>query len=183
MLIELLEERPSLQDAFKDTAYKEIADIFGCNITLIKGKINELRAQYEREMTKVNKMKRGKSTDKLYVGNWAHYQSLAFLQPVMKSSSGKNTLKQSNEDLDEIQCIEVKAYSGSKKKSLGEKKIGLLTKCTTTNSTLIESQGIKRSAFATYVEEKLADLNKRQRTTAGKRINDALFELEMSVGN
>ena len=80
---------------------------------------------------------------------------------------------------------EVKAYSGSKKKSLTEKKIELLTKCTDaiTNSTLIESQGIKCYAFATYVEEKLSGLNKHQRTIAEKRINDFLFELEMSVGN
>ena len=63
-------------------------------------------------MAKKNKMKSGQSTDELYVNNWAHYQSLAFLQPVMTSSSSKNTLKQPNEDLDEIQCTEVKAYSG-----------------------------------------------------------------------
>ena len=77
----------------------------------------------------------------------------------------------------------MKAYSGSKKKSLAEKKIELLTKCTgaTTNSTLIESQGIKRSAFATYVEEKLSGPNKLQRTIGEKRTNDVLFE--MSVGN
>ena len=40
MLTELLEERPSLQDVLnkdyakrdvKDTPYKEIADVFGCN--------------------------------------------------------------------------------------------------------------------------------------------------------
>ena len=136
-------------------------------------------------MAKKNKMKSGQSTDELYVNNWAHYQNLAFLQPVMTSSSSKNTLKQSNEDLDEIQCTEVEAYSGSKKKLLAEKKVELLTKCTDakTNSTLIESQGIKRSAFATYVEGKLSGLNKRQRTIAEKIINDVVFELEMSVGN
>ena len=49
MLIELLEESPSLWDIFskyysklevKDATYKEMADVFGCNITSIKGKIN-----------------------------------------------------------------------------------------------------------------------------------------------
>ena len=49
MLIELLEERRSLYDVFnkdyskrdiKNTAYKEITDVFGCNITSIKDKIN-----------------------------------------------------------------------------------------------------------------------------------------------
>ena len=126
-LIELLEERPILWDVFekdyserdvKDTACKEIADVFGSNITSIKSKINGLRAQYGREMAKVNKMKSEQSTDELYVSNWVHYQCLTFLQPVMKSSSSKSTLKQSNEDLDEIECTEAKAYSGSKKKSL-----------------------------------------------------------------
>ena len=109
--------------------------------------------------------------------------SKMFLPPVMKSSSSKNTLKQSNEDLDQIKCTEVKAYSGSKKNLLAEKKIKLLTKCTysITNSTLIESQGLKHPASATYVEENLSGLNKRQRTIAKKRINDILFELEMYI--
>ena len=107
-------------------------------------------------MAKVNKMKSGQSTHDLYMNNWAHDQILTFLQPEMKSSSSKNTLKQSNEDEDDIQCTELKAYSGSKKKSLAEKKIELLTKCTDAikNSTLIKSQGIKCSAFTAYVEKK-----------------------------
>ena len=50
---EPLEEIPSPWDVFnknyskhdvKDIAYKEIVDVFGCNITSIKGKINGLRA-------------------------------------------------------------------------------------------------------------------------------------------
>ena len=87
----------------------------------------------------------------------------------MKSSSSKNTLKQSNEDLDEIECTEIKTYSESKKKPLTEKKIELLIEVCSdaiADSTLIESPGIKRSAFATYVEEKLSGLNKRQGTIA-----------------
>ena len=127
MLIELLKERPSLWDVFnkdyskcdiKNTAYKEIAEVFGCNMTSIKDNINGLRAQYGREMVKENTRKSEESTGELYVSNWTHYQSLAFLQPVMKSSSSKNTLKQSNKDVDETECTEVKTYSGSKKKSL-----------------------------------------------------------------
>ena len=69
-------------------------------------------------MMKENTRKSEESTGELYVSNWTYYQSLAFLQPVMKSSSSKNTLKQSNKDVDEIECTEVKTYSGSKKKSL-----------------------------------------------------------------
>ena len=88
ILIHLLGERPSLWDLFKkdcskrdvnDAAYKEAADIFGCNITSIKGKINGLRAQYGRERVKVNQTKSGQSADELYMNNWAHYQSLSFL--------------------------------------------------------------------------------------------------------
>ena len=93
--------------------------------------------------------------------------------------SSKNTLKESNEDLDEIESTEVKAYSGSKKTS-AEKKIELLTKGTTNdiNFTLTESPGIQCSTFTTYVEEKLSGLNKHQRTIAKKRIN-VLFELKV----
>ena len=119
-----------LQNVMLKIQHKEITDIFGCNISSIKGKFNGLRVQYGREMAKVNKMKSGQSRDDLYVSNWAHYQILTFLQPEMKSSNSKNTLKQSNEDQDEIECTKVKAYSASKKKSLAEKKIELLTKCT-----------------------------------------------------
>ena len=81
----------------------------------------------------------------------------------------------------QIECTVIKAYLGSKKKSLAKRKMELLTKCTDiiANSTLIEPQGTKRSAFANYVEEKLSSLNKRQKTIAEKRINDVSFELEM----
>ena len=67
MPTEFLEERPNLWNVFnkdyskrdvKDTGYKEIADVFRCSITSIKGKINGLRAQYGREMAKMNKTKR-----------------------------------------------------------------------------------------------------------------------------
>ena len=87
MLTELLEERPSFWDVFnkdyskrdvKDAVCKEKAGVFGCNVTSIKGKINGLRAQYGREMAKVNKTTSGQSTGELYVRNWAHYQSLSF---------------------------------------------------------------------------------------------------------
>ena len=87
MLTELLEERPGLWDVFnknfskrdvKDTAYKEVAGVFGCNISSIKDKIKRLKAQYGGEMAKVNKTKSGQSTGELSVSNLVHYQSLAF---------------------------------------------------------------------------------------------------------
>ena len=77
----------------KDTEYKEIAGVFRSNITLINGKTNGLRAQYGRDVAKMNKTKSGQSTDEVYMSIWVHFQSLVFSQPVMKSTSSKNTLK------------------------------------------------------------------------------------------
>ena len=93
--------------------------------------------------------------------------------------------KQSNKFLDKIECTEVKIIGDQRKNSIVETKIKLLAKCTNAikNSALTESQGIRHSSFATYVEEKFSSLNKRQITIAEKRINDVLFELEMPVGN
>ena len=100
----------------------------------------------------------------------------------MKSSSSKCTLNPSKGDLDEVECTEVKAYSGSKKKPSAKKK-----KCThaITNSTLIESQEIKRSEFATYVEEKLSSFDKRQRKEdqwcSVFSFSTAIFQLLQSI--
>ena len=77
----------------KDTEYKEIAGVFRSNITSINGKTNGLRAQYGRDVAKMNKTKSGQSTDEVYMSIWVHFQSLVFSQPVMKSTSSKNTLK------------------------------------------------------------------------------------------
>ena len=77
----------------KDTEYKEIAGVFRSNITSINGKTNGLRAQYGRDVAKMNKTKSGQSTDEIYMNIWVHLQSLVFSQPVMKSTSSKNTLK------------------------------------------------------------------------------------------
>ena len=77
----------------KDTEYKEIAGVFRSNITSINGKTNGLRAQYGRDVAKMNKTKSGQSKDEIYMNIWVHLQSLVFSQPVMKSTSSKNTLK------------------------------------------------------------------------------------------
>ena len=64
LLIDLLEERPSLWDMFdseytkrevREVAYKEIAEKLGENWTLseIKSKINNSRAQLGRELKKI----------------------------------------------------------------------------------------------------------------------------------
>ena len=77
----------------KDTEYKEIAGVFRSNITSINGKTIGLRAQYGRDVAKMNKTKSGQSTDDVYMSIWVHFQSLVFSQPVMKSTSSKNILK------------------------------------------------------------------------------------------
>ena len=70
LLIDLLEEGPSLWDMFdseytkrevRELAYKEIAEKLGENWTLseIKSKINNLRAQLGREIKKTKKTKIG----------------------------------------------------------------------------------------------------------------------------
>ena len=41
-----------LQNVMLKIQHKEITDIFGCNISSIKGKFNGLRVQYGREMAK-----------------------------------------------------------------------------------------------------------------------------------
>ena len=100
----------------------------------------------------------------------------------MKSSSSKSTLKPSKGDLDEVECTEVKAYSGSKKKSSAKKKKSTHA---ITNSTLIESQEIKCSVFATYIEEKLSSFDKRQRKEdqwcSVFSFSTAIFQLLQSI--
>ena len=76
--------------------------------------------------------------------------------------------------------------SANKRKSIAEKKLELLSKCTdaiTTNAKSSKAIEIapKRSAFGMYIEERLSQLGKRGRRIAEKRINDVLFEIEMAV--
>ena len=78
LLIDLLEERLSLWDMFdseytkrkvRDVAYKEIVEKLGENWTssVIKSKINNLRAQLGRELKKTKKIKSGQSRDEVYM--------------------------------------------------------------------------------------------------------------------
>ena len=182
LLIDMLEEKPCLWDVFdkeytkrdvKEIAYTEIASSLDTNIESIKAKINGLRAQLGREVAKVNKTKRGQSTDELYTSNWIHYDRLSFLLPLIKSKS-RDTLKRKNEE--ENEEVEETRFStpGLKKKTIAERKIELLSKCTEA----ITKKPVE-SAFALYVDEKLSQLGKRDRRIAEKRISDVLFEVEM----
>ena len=109
----------------------------------------------------MNKTKSGQSTDELYVPTGC----------IFKVSQFRNLWwsRQAVEQIPRWNWVHrSKNYLGSKKNSLAETKIKLLAKCTNAikNSALIESQGIRHSSFATYVEEKFSSLNKCQITIA-----------------
>ena len=79
-----------------------------------------------------------------------------------------------------------KEVTPSKKKTISEKKLDLLSKCTeaiTANAKrkANESSNPKISAFALYVDEKLSELNKRTSRIAQQHISDVLFDMEMST--
>ena len=90
LLIDWLEEKSCLWDVFgkeytkrdvKEIAYTEIASSLDTSIESIKVKINGLRAQLGREVTKVNKTKSRQSIDELYASIWIHYDRLWFCYP------------------------------------------------------------------------------------------------------
>ena len=176
LLIDMLEEKPCLWDVFdkeytkrdvKEIAYTEIASSLDANIETIKAKINRLRAQLGREVAKVNKTKSGQSTDELYVFPWIHFDRLSFLLPVINSSKSRDTLKHKNEE--ENEEVEETRFStpGLKKKSIAERKLELLSKCTEgITKKPVEPADSKHSAFALYVDEKLSQLGKRNRRIA-----------------
>ena len=107
-------------------------------------------------------------------------RSLVFLLPLIKSSKSRDTLKRKNEE--ENEEVEETRFSspGLKKKTIAERKIDLLSKCTEAiTKKPVESADSKHSAFALYLDEKLSQLGKRDRRIAEKRISDVLFEIEM----
>ena len=97
--------------------------------------------------------------------------------PVIKSSKSRDTLKRKNEE--ENEEVEETRFStpGLKKKTIAERKIELLSKCTEAiTKKPVESADSKHSAFALYVDEKLSQLGKRDRRIAEKRISGVLFD-------
>ena len=92
----------------------------------------------------------------------------------------RDTLKRKNEE--ENEEVEETRFStpGLKKKTVAERKIELLSKCTEAiTKKPVESADSKHSAFALYVDEKLSQLGKRDRRIAEKCISDVLLEIEM----
>ena len=92
---------------------------------------------------------------------------------------GTDTLKIINLQEDENEK-EVEGTPAAKRKTLAEKKLDLLSKCIeaiTASANMKtplpnESVTTKMSAFSFYVEEKLSQLDKRDRRIAEKRISD-----------
>jgi len=112
-------------------AYSNIATTLDTTIAAVKAKINSLRTQFGRERAKETKTKSGQATDELYTSNWTHYQRLSFLIPVCKASKSRDTLKRMNSSQDDLIESELDvSVSIPKKKSIAEKKLDLLTKCT-----------------------------------------------------
>ena len=112
-----------------------------------------------------------------------HYDKLNFLILVFRASKSRDKLKTMN--LQEDESGEKEA-TPSKRKTVAEKKLDLLSKCTeaiTANAKpkANESSNPKISAFALYVDEKLSELNKRTRRIAEKHITDVLSDMEMST--
>ena len=134
-------------------------------------------------MAKEKSTKSGQSTDKLYASKWIHYDKLNFLIPLFGASKSRDTLKRMNLQEDESAEKEV---TPSKRKTIAEKKLDLLSNCTeaiTANAKPKpnESSKPKISAFALCVDEKLSELNKCHRKIAEKHISDVLFDMEMST--
>ena len=193
LLIDMLESKPCLWDIYhpdylkrdmKEIGYSEIATALNTTNASVKTKINGLRAQLGREITKEKTTKSGQSTDELYKSNWVHYDKLSFLIPVIGAGKSRDTLKRNSLPEDATEK-EGETTPVPKKKSIAEKKLELLSKCTDaiTSKAAVSSEppAQKISNFAMYVDEKLSNLDKRSRRIAEKRISDVLFEAEMSL--
>ena len=176
-----------LKRDMKEIGYSEIVTALNTINASIKTKINGLRAQLRRQITKettTNTTKSGQSTDELYKGNWVHYDKVSFLIPVIGAGKSRDTLKRNSLPEDTTEK-EGETTPVPKEKSIAEKKLELLSKCTDaiTSKAAVSSEppAQKISNFAVYVDEKLSNLDKRSRRIAEKRISDVLFEAEMSL--
>ena len=82
----------------KESAYSEIAESLDTNIASVKAKINNLRTQFGKELSKERHAKSGQSTYELYSSKWAHFDKLAFLSPVIGASKSRDKLKRKNKE-------------------------------------------------------------------------------------
>ena len=194
-LIDMYDENPCLCDIhhstyhkrdLKELAWTEIMDTFKeTTLALIKSKINNLRSQLSREISKERKTDSGQSFDELYKSTWVHFDDLKFLIPVLKVKPSRNTMKNKRAATDDETDGEASSASTTgppKKKTIAERKLDLLLKCTdaiTSKSNHGDSPAPKVSSFSLYVDERLRELDPRSRRIAEKRITEILFEAEM----
>ena len=93
-----------------EVAYKEIAEKLGenCNLSEIKSKINNLRAQIGRELKKTKNTKREQSRDEVCKSTWGHWDRMQFLVQHLKPGSTADTIALQDEDFDKnIQSREI----------------------------------------------------------------------------
>ena len=100
-LIELLEERPCLWDAFckdyhvrekRERAYEDIENELEIDVNDIITKIVGLRSQLGREVSKMNNKKSGQAINNNYNSNWIYWERLQFLVPIMQTGKSKDNL-------------------------------------------------------------------------------------------
>ena len=192
--IDMLEQNPCLWDVYDKTyskrdvrelAYTALAERFETSVPSIKTKINGLRAQLGREMANEKYTKSGQSTDELYRCSWIHLDRLQFMRPVIGASKSRDTMtvQVQEEEVEQEECVTpIKSF---KRKSLAEKKLDLLSRCTDAVNAGSSKKSYpettrNNSNFALYVDEKLCGFNKRNRMLAENKINDILFDFEMS---
>ena len=67
-------------------------EYFDFSSAIVKAKINALRAQLGRKMTKKLKTKSGQATDENYVSKCLFYEQLKFLRPVMATTKSRDSI-------------------------------------------------------------------------------------------
>ena len=119
-------------------------------------------------MAKEKYTKSGQSTDELYRCSWIHMDRLQFMRPVIGASKSRDTMTVQVQEEEVEQEEGVTPIKSFKRKSLAEKKLDLLSRCTdaiTAGSSKKSCPETTRniSNFALYVNEKLCGFNKRNR--------------------
>ena len=154
----------------KELAYSSIAEQFETTIQAIKAKLNGLRTQFGREMSRERTTKSGQSTEELYHSSWVHFERLKFLVPIIgNSAKSRDILKDNDTDSEEVTPTKPKPQ---KKRSFAEKKLALLSKATK----VIVAGPEKRRQI-------LLLMSMRNCLGLTKQINDIIFELEFKFNN
>ena len=106
---------------------------------------------------------------------------MAFLLPIIAGSKSTETIRKGEIDLRVNVGEDSPVYANTKKRSIAERKLDLLAKCTKATVTeKTDEQELKASPFSIYLEENLNGLDKHWRTIPEKRLCYVLFDVEMS---